>query len=345
MNRAIVILNYNGADYLVKFLPKVIESAKSLNAEVVVADNASTDQSVEVLKSNFPEVTLIQIEKNLGFAEGYNVALKQVESDIYVLLNSDVEVTDNWLEPCIDLLEKEEHIAACQPKIRAYHKKSDFEYAGACGGWMDTLGYPFCRGRIFSEIEEDQQQYDQAAEIFWATGAALFIKADLFHKFGGFDGEYFAHAEEIDLCWRLRKAGYKIYCEPSSVVYHIGGGTLGYESVTKTYLNFRNTLVTGFKNETFTKLLWWLPLRLLMDGLAGVLFLSQRKWGHIGAIVKAHWHFFPRIFFWWKRRKYFQNLIRAGAIGDNSKGVGLYNKSIVWQFYAKSKTRFSQIIK
>ncbi len=338
---AIVILNYNGANYLKNFLPKVIETAAAANCSVIVADNASTDASIVVLKANFPSVELIVLKENLGFAQGYNEALKKIDTDYFVLLNSDVEVTEGWLLPCLELLSKNKEIAACQPKIRAYHQRDYFEYAGAAGGCIDFLGYPFCKGRLFSETEKDEGQYDETSEIFWATGAALFIRADLFEASGGFDGAYFAHAEEIDLCWRLRKAGYKIYAVPESIVYHIGGGTLGYQSVRKTYLNFRNTLITSFKNEPGLKLIWWLPLRLVMDGLAGVLFLSQRKWGHIGAIIKAHWHFFFRIPFWWKKRKQYQKIIQSIAIDDNSKGEGLYPKSIVWQFYAKGKKQFS----
>lgn len=343
-NTAIVILNYNGSEYLKLFLPKVIETAAAVaGCSVYIADNASTDDSVVLLNSTFPSVKLIVLKENLGFAQGYNEALKQVSADYFVLLNSDIEVTDGWLSPCLELLSKENQVAACQPKIRAYHQKEYFEYAGASGGWLDVLGYPFCRGRLFSESEKDEGQYDEIAEIFWATGAALFIRADLFKQLGGFDKEYFAHAEEIDLCWRLRKAGYKIYCVPDSVVYHIGGGTLEYQSVTKAYLNFRNTLITSFKNEPGLKLIWWLPLRLLMDGLAGFLFLSQRKWGHFGAIIKAHWAFFLRISFWWKKRKYYQEKIASTSIGDNTKGAGLYTKSIVWQFYALGKKRFSEL--
>lgn len=343
---SIVILNYNGASYLEQFLPGVIASAAAAKCEVIVADNASTDHSVQLLKDKFPAVELICMEQNHGFAAGYNQALAQLKdrSPYYVLLNSDVEVPMDWLNACLDRLDKDTSIAACQPKIKAFHEKDFFEYAGAAGGWIDTLGYPFCKGRIFSVREEDKGQYDTASEIFWASGAALFIRSDLFHALEGFDQDYFAHAEEIDLCWRLRKAGYKIYYEPGSTVYHIGGGTLDYLSPTKAYLNFRNTLVTSFKNEAAAKLLWWLPLRLLMDGLAGALFLSQGKWGHIRAIVKAHWHFFPRIPFWWRKRKQYQQLIAAISIGNNSKGTGWYGKSIVWQFYAKGKKYFTDLV-
>ncbi|MEM1216868.1 MAG: bifunctional riboflavin kinase/FAD synthetase, partial [Bacteroidota bacterium] len=268
---AIVILNYNGADYLRAYLPTVLDSIAKTDYRVIVADNASTDDSLAVMSAEFPQVAVIAMPKNLGFAAGYNQALAQVSADYLVLLNSDVKVTPNWLAPCLEALAAPD-VAACQPKVKALERPEQFEYAGAAGGWLDSLGYPFCRGRIFATTEQDNGQYDRTAEIFWATGAALFIKAELFRNFGGFDGEYFAHAEEIDLCWRLKRAGYRILAVPESEVYHLGGGTLDYLSPRKAFLNFRNTLITSFKNEVGAKLFWWLPLRLVMDGLAGVLF-------------------------------------------------------------------------
>ncbi len=341
---AIVILNYNGAEYLKQFLPSVIDSLENTDYRLIVADNASTDNSLEVLSTEFPEVDCLRLDKNHGFAGGYNEALAQVEADYFVLLNSDVKVTKDWLHPCIEQLEADPGLAACQPKIKAYSDPEYFEYAGGAGGWIDTLGYPFCRGRIFATLEQDEEQYEEKEEIFWASGAAMFVRADLFKSFGGFDADYFAHAEEIDLCWRFKRAGYRVMAIPSSIVYHLGGGTLAYQSVRKTYLNFHNTLVTSFKNESKGKLLWWLPLRLLMDGLAGCLFLLQGKWQHIGAIVKAHWHFFPRLGYWLKRRRSYNQRITTLAIGpENRKGI--YRGSIVWAYYGRRIRSFGALPK
>ena len=340
---AIVILNYNGAKYLQTYLPSVLESVSGTNYQVIVADNASTDDSVSILRAEFPNVALIELPTNLGFADGYNQALRQVEATYYVLLNSDVKVVPGWLAPCLEELRSNEKLAACQPKIKSLMNPSAFEYAGAAGGWLDALGYPFCRGRIFATVEEDEGQYDETAPIFWASGAAMFVRAELFHAFGGFDPEYFAHAEEIDLCWRLKRAGYSISAVPQAEVYHLGGGTLEYLSVRKTYLNFRNTLITGFKNEPLGKLLWWLPLRLILDGLAGILFLSQGKYQHIGAIVRAHWHFFPRLRHWWKRKMAIEAQIRELAVGPANMS-GVYRGSVVWAYYIRKVHSFGRLM-
>ncbi|MEL7250440.1 MAG: bifunctional riboflavin kinase/FAD synthetase [Bacteroidota bacterium] len=340
---AIVILNYNGAKYLREYLPSVLESVVGTSHQVIVADNASTDESVSILQSEFPNVEVIVLPENYGFADGYNQALKQVEATYYVLLNSDVKVVPGWLSPCLEQLRANSKLAACQPKIKSLMNPSAFEYAGAAGGWLDALGYPFCRGRIFATVEEDKGQYDEIAPIFWASGAAMFVRADLFHAFGGFDPDYFAHAEEIDLCWRMKRAGYTISAVPQAEVYHLGGGTLEYLSVRKTYLNFRNTLITGFKNEPTTKLLWWLPLRLVLDGLAGFLFLSQGKYRHIWAIVQAHWHFFPKLRYWWKRKKDINLTIEKLAVGPpNTDGV--YTGSVVWAYYLRKVHFFRQLL-
>lgn len=340
---ALVILNYNGAEYLRTYLPSVIESVKDTSHRVVVADNASTDDSVQVVRDQFPQVELVELAENYGFAEGYNQALRQIQASYYVLLNSDVKVVPGWLEPCLNEMQANPKLAACQPKIKALLDPSTFEYAGAAGGWIDALGYPFCRGRIFASVEEDQGQYDDTAEIFWASGAAMFIRSDLFHAFGGFDPEYFAHAEEIDLCWRLKRAGYQVKAIPQAEVYHLGGGTLEYQSVRKTYLNFRNTLITSFKNEPLRKLLWWLPLRLLMDGMAGILFLTQGKYRHIGAIVRAHWHFFPKMRHWWYRKVEINRLIKELSIGPFNK-AGVYPRSVVWAYYGRKIHNFSALL-
>jgi riboflavin kinase/FMN adenylyltransferase len=340
---AIVILNYNGAAHLRRFLPSVIAHQGAENQQIIVADNGSTDESVSLLAREFPAVKLIQMPDNLGFAAGYNEALRQVDADFYVLLNSDVAVGEGWLQPCLDVLAQDVTVAACQPKIKSVESPDTFEYAGAAGGWLDLLGYPFCRGRIFSTIEPDTGQYDNAEEIFWASGAVLVIRAELFHAFGGFDAEYFAHAEEIDLCWRLKRAGYKIMAVPQAAALHLGGGTLDYLSPRKTYLNFHNTLVTSFKNEPWRKLLWWLPLRLVMDGMAGALFLSQGKWPHIAAIVRAHWHFFPRMGHWYRRKVETDASIRRLAIGAPNMATGVFRGSVVWAYYFLQKTTFQSL--
>ncbi len=340
---ALVILNYNGAEYLRTYLPSVIDSVNGTDHRVVVADNASTDDSIAVLQAEFPQVEVVALPENYGFAEGYNQALRQIEAAYYVLLNSDVKVVPGWLQPCLDQMRSNPKLAACQPKIKALLNPSAFEYAGAAGGWIDRLGYPFCRGRIFASVEEDEGQYDEVEEIFWASGAAMFVRADLFHAFGGFDPEYFAHAEEIDLCWRLKRAGYQVKAIPAAEVYHLGGGTLEYQSVRKTYLNFRNTLITSFKNEPMRKLIWWLPLRLIMDGMAGILFLTQGKYRHIGAIVRAHWHFFPRLRYWWRRKSQINRLIAEHSIGPFNKS-GIFQGSVVWAYYGKKIHDFSALV-
>ncbi|MEL7375855.1 MAG: bifunctional riboflavin kinase/FAD synthetase [Bacteroidota bacterium] len=341
LTTAIVILNFNGHDFLQKFLPAVVQNTAP-NTRVVIADNASTDDSVAWIKATYPELDLIEISENLGFAGGYNYALKRVEADIFVLLNSDVEVSPGWLEPCLALFE-DNRVAAVQPKILSQARPREFEYAGASGGLIDTLGYPFCRGRVFYSLEEDSGQYDGRQEIFWASGAALFIRSELFHGIGGFEEEYFAHFEEIDLCWRLKRAGYRIMAEPRSVVYHVGGGTLDYNSPKKAYLNFRNTLVTSIKNESIGKLAWWIPTRLLLDGMAGALFLYERNLPNIKSIVQAHWHVFPRLSFWWKRRQLRNQQIENMRIGPDRSDVGRLYDSIILHYYMLKNKRYSEI--
>lgn len=340
---AVVILNYNGRAYLEKFLVSIQQGGYD-QLSIYVADNGSTDQSLAWLREHAPEVQLIDLKKNYGFAEGYNRALRQVDADYYILLNSDLEVTPGWIDPVIRRLEEDPSVAACQPKILAYQDKTAFEYAGAAGGWIDYFGYPFCRGRVFDHTEKDEGQYDQRAEVFWASGAAFFVRARLFHQIGGFDPDYFAHAEEIDLCWRLKRAGYKIEVVPESRVYHLGGGTLNYQSPNKTYLNFRNTLYTIFKNEPSGKLLWLIPVRLVFDGLASCLFLIQGKLSHIQAIIRAHWNFFPRLGILQKKRRHYNELIARSRSKWPANENGRYAGSIVWQYYALGKKRFKEII-
>lgn len=291
---AIVILNWNGREFLRKFLPSVLlHSAGS--AEIIVADNASTDSSVEMLQQDFPSVKIISNLTNGGFAKGYNDALAQVVADYYVLLNSDIEVSEGWLQPLIDLMEQNPDAAACQPKLRAYHQPESFEYAGAAGGFIDHYGYPFCRGRVFQEIETDHGQYDDVCEIFWATGACMVVRADLFHRYGGLDADFFAHMEEIDFCWRMKNQGYRILYCPDSTVYHVGGGTLPKKSSQKTYLNFRNNLSLLYKNLPKGKLLPVFAVRFPLDGVAAIKFLFDGGFADFWAVARAHFHFYKHI--------------------------------------------------
>lgn len=339
---AIVILNYNGVNFLEKFLPSVLKSEYK-NLSVLVADNGSTDHSISFLKINYPKIEIIDLKGNHGFAKGYNLALDKVDSDYFILLNSDVEVTQNWINPIIDLMERDKTIGACQPKIKSYHNKELFEYAGASGGWIDNLGYPFCRGRIFDNLEKDSGQYNTTSEIFWASGAAFFVRSKLFKSLGGFDPDYFAHAEEIDLCWRIKRAGFKVMVRPRSVVYHVGGGTLDYLNPRKTYLNFRNTLFTILKNEPKRKLFWLIPTRLVLDGIAGGLFFFQGKFAHIKSIIQAHGSFYKSFFSMIKKRKMYSERIQKISISNRPNKVGMFPGSMVWQYYIKQIKIFKNL--
>jgi riboflavin kinase/FMN adenylyltransferase len=339
---AIVILNYNGRAYLERFLPSVLASTYP-NCEVIIADNGSTDDSLPFLAENYPELRHIDLRLNHGFAEGYNLALRQVDAPYYILLNSDIEVTPDWIEPIIELMERDPTVGACQPKILSYQLRDRFEYAGASGGWLDDLGYPFCRGRIFDVMEQDTGQYDDLQEVFWASGAAFFVRGKLFHALGGFDPDYFAHSEEIDLCWRLKRAGYKVMARPRSVVYHVGGGTLSYDTPRKVHLNFRNSLYTLLKNETAGRLLWLLPLRLLLDNLAALLFLTQGKLKHIQSIARAHWMFVAHFRAMLHKRRQAQEWIEKASIGPRRDRAGRYRGSIVWQYFALRRRHFKNL--
>ncbi|MEO6721968.1 MAG: glycosyltransferase family 2 protein [Ferruginibacter sp.] len=333
---SIVILNWNGKDWLRQFLPFVLASSY-INKRVIVADNNSTDDSVLFLQQNFPGVEILINAQNEGFAKGYNSALKQVKSDYFILLNSDVEVTAGWIEPVIELMEGDPLIAACQPKILSYHQRTHFEYAGACGGWIDNFGYPFSRGRVFDDTEKDNGQYDDAETCFWATGAALFVKADLYHAAGGLDEYFFAHQEEIDLCWRLQLAGYKIYVQPASVVYHVGGGTLAKGNDLKTFLNFRNNLIMCAKNLPLAEAVWKIPVRLMLDGVAAWKEIFGGNAGYFFSVCKSHVMFVKWLVF--DQRKSVFPASKKGKLN------GLYKSSIVWQYFIKKKKAFSEIVK
>lgn len=300
MKLAIAILNWNGKHWLEKFLPGVIQHSQ--DAEIYVIDNASTDHSADFLKQNFPSVKIIVNDKNNGFAGGYNDGLRKIDADVYCLLNSDIEVTENWTKPILELFEKDVNIAAIQPKILSFKNAKFFEFAGAAGGLIDNLGYPYCRGRVFDECEEDKGQYDDETEIFWASGCALFIRSKDFWEQNGFDERFFAHQEEIDLCWRLRNSGRKIFYTYKSKVYHVGGGTLSKQNPQKTFLNFRNNLSMMLKNLPFPKLLWLIFFRLCLDGIAGIRFGLKDGFPHLWAVVRAHFGFYAQAAETWKRR-------------------------------------------
>ncbi len=338
---AIVVLNYNGSAHLKAFLPSVLAYTPE-SMEIHVADNGSTDDSIEVLEKEFPRVLVHKLPENYGFAEGYNQALKNIDSDYYVILNSDARVTKGWIEPIIELFKTDDSIAAIQPKIRSEEIPDSFEHAGAAGGLMDKYGFTFCRGRIFDDLEKDLGQYDTQQEITWASGAALFIRAKLFHQFGGFDGDYFAHMEEIDLCWRLRRAGYKIMIEPASIVYHLGGGTLNYQSSRKTFLNFRNIYATLLKNLPGSTVIWLLFFRLVLDAGAALLYLTKKRPDLVWAIARAHWAFFLNIPSIIKKRKAGKILVEEHRIGPPNL-TAIYPGSIVKEYYFNGSKIYNEL--
>lgn len=337
MKVSVIILNWNGCDMLRTFLPSVIRYSEKEGVEICVADNGSTDSSVAMLQQEFPSVRLILLPENNGFADGYNIALQQVEAEYVVLLNSDVEVTDCWLKPLIDYLDKHPEVAACQPKIRSQRRKELFEYAGAAGGFIDQYGYPFCRGRIMGVVEADRDQYDSIMPVFWATGAALFIRLSDYRAAGGLDGRFFAHMEEIDLCWRLRSRGRKIVCIPQSTVFHVGGATLGKENPRKTFLNFRNNLVMLYKNLPDEELNGVMRVRTLLDYVATVTFCMKGEFPNARAVLQARREFKRlRSSFTDSREENLRNT-SLSQIPERIKS------SILWQFYAKGCKRFSQL--
>ncbi|MBT1702364.1 glycosyltransferase family 2 protein [Chryseosolibacter indicus] len=322
---AVVILNYNGAKFLRQFLPSVV--AYSPSATVYVVDNGSSDDSEGIVRKDFPSVQWLALEENFGFCGGYNRGLRQIEAKYYVLLNSDIEVTPGWLEPMINILENDSTVAALQPKILSYQNKKAFEYAGAAGGYMDFLGYPFCRGRLFTFLEEDLGQYDDIKEIFWATGACLVIRSSVFHQFRGLDEDLFAHMEEIDLCWKIQRTENRILYYGKSKVYHVGAGTLGYESPRKTFLNFRNNLIVNYKHLDAGEICYKLPLRILLDWLAALMFLIKGKTKNSLSVIQAHAAFFSSL------RKH---AIKRKALHQQFPTYSrknIYKRSVVAAFY------------
>lgn len=337
MKVSVVILNWNGCDMLRTFLPSVIRYSKSEEVEVCVADNGSTDASVEMLREEFPCVRIIVLDQNHGFADGYNLALQQVEAEYVVLLNSDVEVTEHWLEPMISYLDGHPEVAACQPKIRSQRQKEYFEYAGAAGGFIDKYGYPFCRGRIMGVVEKDEGQYDTILPVFWATGAALFIRHADYREAGGLDGRFFAHMEEIDLCWRLRSRGREIVCIPQSTVYHVGGATLKKENPRKTFLNFRNNLVMLYKNLSDEELNKVMRIRTCLDYVAAFTFLLKGQLDNARAVMRARKEYKQICPSFSSSRK--ENL-RKTSLNPIPERI---KSSILWQFYVGGCKRFSQL--
>ncbi|WP_319501178.1 glycosyltransferase family 2 protein [uncultured Draconibacterium sp.] len=334
---AIVILNWNGVKLFPDYLPSVIKHSKGENIEVIIADNGSTDNSLEFLAANYPEVTLLDLKENYGFAKGYNVALNQIEADYFVLLNSDVKVVENWIQPCIDHFEQDEKVVAVQPKVLSFNEPELFEYAGAAGGFIDKFGYPFCRGRILDHVEKDENQYDRASEIFWATGACMFVRAEAFKNAGGLDADFWAHMEEIDLCWRWKNQGYKIVYEPHSVVYHLGGGSLEYGNPKKVYLNFRNNLYMLYKNLPKKNFLPFFLSRMILDGIAAAKFLVGTEFKAFGAVAKAHRDFYKNLSTLRKKRK---DLLKLASVNSHKQ---IYSKSIMWKFFVKKKYKFAEL--
>lgn len=334
MKTAVVILNWNGKKLLEQFLPSVWKHTHR-EAEIVIADNGSNDDSINFIKENYPQIRIIAMDMNYGFPEGYNKALKQVDAQYYVLLNSDVEVTPDWLSPIVEMMDANPDIAVCQPKLLSYLDKTSFEYAGAAGGFIDKLGYPFCRGRLFATLEKDYGQYDSVCDIFWATGAAMFVRADLYHQYGGLDGSFFAHMEEVDFCWRMKNLGYRVVCNPASVCYHLGGATLPKSSAKKTFLNFRNNALLLYKNLSHQEFRKIYLTRRVLDTLAAVMFLMTGRIQDFKAVFKAH--------------REFKTMIASGnytsSAPHHKRAPEMYNKSIVSEYYIKGVKTFCRLPK
>jgi GT2 family glycosyltransferase len=333
---AVVIIHWNRKNLLEQFLPFLVKSTYS-NLEIVVADNNSDDDSIAFVQSHYPLITIVKNDDNFGYAGGYNHALKHVTADYFILLNNDIEVTPNWIEPVIDAMEKDKTIAAAQPKILDYNNRNKFEYAGASGGYIDMLGYAFCRGRIFDYLEEDLGQYNDTQIAFWATGACMFVRADVFKKLNGFDEHFFAHMEEIDLCWRMQLDGHALVTVPQSVVYHVGGGTLNKQSPQKTYLNFRNNLIMLTKNLPVSTLIWLIPVRSVLDLLSSVFFIMNGLPKYSLAIHKAHTHYFFKFRKWWKLRKINTTFKPFNQLH------GVYKGSVVADHFLKKVRNFSEL--
>lgn len=337
MKVSVVILNWNGQDFLRQYLPLLVKYSNLPEVEVVVADNGSTDNSREVVEQEFPSVRYLQLDENYGFAEGYNQALKQIEAEYYLLLNSDVEVTENWLEPLIEMMDADSSIGACQPKILQTEKPEYFEYAGAAGGFIDRFGYPFCRGRLLDVVEKDEGQYNESGEIFWGTGACLMIRSSVWEELEGLDVHFWAHMEEIDLCWRMKNRGYKIFYNHLSTVHHVGGGSLSYGNPRKIYLNFRNNLFLLYKNLPSVLLLPVLFSRMVLDGVAALQFLVTGQVAAFRKVFMAHVAFYRHLPNLRKQRKQLLSQVTT------EKHPQIYRGSLVWNYYARGKKKFGEL--
>ena len=336
---AIVLLSYNSLKLVKEFLPLIIETTPNdHDHQIWLVDNASTDGTGEYVKKHFPCVNLYTIKVNHGFTGGYTESLPHIPAKNYVLISSDIEVAPNWLEPGLSLLESDDSIAAVQPKVMSFDRRDEFEYAGAAGGFIDYLGFPFCRGRLVNAVEKDSGQYDDITEIFWASGACLFIKADLYHQFGGLDNDFFAHMEEIDLAWRLKNGGYKVMYQPASKIYHMGGFVIQYGSPSKIFRNHRNNLIMLLKNGDGNKLWWKIPFRFILDYLAFVKMLVDGNPKASLAVVKAHKEFIWQFGKWYQKRKAIKALVK------NPNRYGICSKSLVWNFFALGKRTFPQLM-
>jgi GT2 family glycosyltransferase len=337
MKIAVVILNWNGRHYLQQFLPSVCRYSIFPDSEIIIVDNGSTDDSVSFIRQEFSKVRLIEFDQNHGFAMGYYKALEQIEATYYLLLNSDVEVTPGWLEPLYETMEANPDIGAVMPKMLAFNQPGFFEYAGASGGFIDRFGYPFCRGRILSVLEKDTGQYDGFRYVFWATGACMFLRASAYKRAGGLDGEFFAHMEEIDLCWRMQRVGYSIAVVPDSRVYHVGGGTLPNNTPRKLYLNYRNNLFLLFKNLPVFQLIPVIFIRMLLDGMSALVYLLSGSGGFFFAVIRAHMAFYRRIPLLFNMRSQLRGKIRTGKFNE------IYPGSIVFEFFIRKKRHFGQL--
>ncbi len=336
---AIVLLNWNGKKYLEKFLPSIVKHSNKEGYKIFLVDNGSDDDSLPWTTEHFSDIELIKFHKNYGFALGYAKALQQIESEYYILLNSDVEVSDNWISPIIEFMDREKSIAACMPKIKSYKNKEFFEYAGASGGFIDKFGYPFCRGRILNVIEKDTGQYDDIKEIFWASGACMFVRSSSYFEAGGLDGDFFAHMDEIDLCWRFKRLGFKIFCFPDVSIYHVGGGTLPNNTPRKIFLNYRNNLFLLFKNLPSNFFIRYLFVRLALDGISALLYLGNLKFRFSWSVLKAHAAFYfclPKLI---SKRKRFKKKEKFTVIPE------ILTSSILMQFFLKKKKYYSQLNK
>lgn len=334
---AVVILNWNGINFLKMFLAGVVRHSLNDETAIYVADNGSTDGSAGWIAGNHNNVHLIRLEENHGFADGYNIALGQVDAKYFVLLNSDIEVQEGWLKPLVDYMDSNPDVASCQPKILSYKQKDTFEYAGACGGFIDKFGYPLCRGRIFHKTEHDKGQYDSVMDIFWSTGACMAVRSEAWRKCGGFDSDFFAHMEEIDLCWRFHRAGYRVSVIPHSSVFHVGGGALPYNSPFKTYLNFRNSLYLLYKNLPDRSFRTKMFRRMLLDGIAAMFFLLKGQLSSVSSVWKSHMDFYKKLKTLRNKRK------SVKLVGEKDPGELILNKSVVFEFYIKGHRTFESL--